>query len=88
MSVGNTNITGSSTCKYVLATIVDYDTARILIQYNGRRRIIHMFSTACERGGTMIVCILERGGYIPYAVYRVHEYAKAIDDLVAVKKSL
>jgi hypothetical protein len=75
---GSRNQSGNHT--YLLATILDYDVARALIAYNGRRRIVHMFSSAYERGGTMIVCISERGGCIPHAVYRVRDCAKANAD--------
>jgi hypothetical protein len=70
---------------YVLATIIDYDVSRIVIEMHQRRRILHVFSSKTERGGTVIVCIPPRGGYIPYAVYKKSEYVAAIAEFLRLQ---
>lgn len=70
---------------YVLATILEYDVSRIIIEIQNRRRILHVFSSNTERGGTIIVCIPPRGGYIPHAVYKKSEYVAAMTEFLRLQ---
>lgn len=70
---------------YVLATILEYDVSRAIIEIQQRRRMIHVFSSKVERGGTMIVCIPGCGGYIPYAVYKKSEYVAAMTEFLRLQ---
>ncbi len=70
---------------YVLATILEYDVSRVIVEIQQRQRILHIFSSNVERGGTMIVCISPRGGYIPHAVYKKSEYVAAMTEFLRLQ---
>ncbi len=70
---------------YLLATIIDYDVSHIVIKIQEQRRVLHIFSSKTERGGTVIVCIPPRGGYIPRAVYKKSEYVAAMTEFLRLQ---